>query len=169
MSSGRPSRSARMLSWLAVGSSVVLVVLGIAWYGWSPEVNQRFWADIFAREHGPMTFRLYLQPAMAAFAALHDGINDTRYGHKSFFWTAALDPTRPGGRLREGLVATARIVLLGISMDVIYQLRVLHTFYPVEAVLMAVLLAVLPYFVFRWIVEGISRWWLARAQSGMKT
>ena len=71
-----------------------------------------------------------------------------------------------GGRLREGLTSTARIVLLGLSMDVIYQHKVLHTFYPVEAVLMAILLAVVPYFVFRWIVEGASRWWFARQQAG---
>ncbi len=66
----------------------------------------------------------------------------------------------------KGCRSTARIVLLGLSMDVIYQLKVLHTFYPVEAVLMAILLAVVPYFVFRWIVEGASRWWFARHQTG---
>ena len=168
MKSARPSRSVRIMTWLAVVLSAVLLVWGAARYGWSSEVNQRFWADIFAREHGPMTFRFYLQPLMAAIAALHDGTRDTRFGHKSFFWTAALDPTKHGGRLREGLTSTARIVLLGLSMDVIYQHKVLHTFYPVEAVMMAVLLAVVPYFVFRWIVEGVSRWWSARGQLGSK-
>ena len=166
MKSARPSRSVRIMTWLAVVLSAVLLVWGAARYGWSSEVNQRFWTDIFAREHGPMTFRFYLQPLMAAIAALHGGIRDARFGHKSFFWTAALDPTKHGGRLREGLEATARIVLLGLSMDVIYQHKVLHTFYPVEAVLMAILLAVVPYFVFRWIVEGASRWWFARRQAG---
>ncbi len=115
-----------------------------------------------------MTFRFYLQPLMAAIAALHDGIRDTRFGHKSFFWTAAGDPTTRHGRLREGVESTARIVLLGLSMDVIYQHKVLHTFYPVEALMMAILLAVVPYFVFRWIVEGVSRWWSARGQLGSK-
>ena len=166
MSPDKPSRSVRILTWLAVVLSGVLLVLGIAWYGWSPEVNQRFWEDIFGRAQGPMTFRFYLQPTMAAIAALLDGIKDTRFGHKSFFWTAAGDPTTRHGRLREGLEATARIVLLGLSMDVIYQHKVLHTFYPVEAVLMAILLAVVPYFIFRWIVEGASRWWFARHPAG---
>jgi hypothetical protein len=169
MTSARPSRSARMLTWLAVVLSAVLLVWGVARYGWSSEVQHRFWTDIFARADGPMTFRFYLQPLMAAIAALHDGFDDARSGHKAFFWTAALDPTKQGGRLREGLTSTARIVLLGLSMDVIYQHKVLHTFYPVEAVLMAILLAVVPYFIFRWIVEGVSRWWLVRERAGSKT
>ena len=157
-----PSRSARVLAWLAVGLCLVLLVWGVARYGLSLEVQQRFWSDIFARASGPMTFRFYLQPTMALIAALHDGIRDTRFGHHSFFWTAAADPAKQAGRLREGLRATARIVLLGLTMDVIYQIKVEDRFYPVEAVMMALLLAVIPYFIFRWIVEGVSRWWLAR-------
>ena len=49
------------------------------------------------------------------------------------------------------------MVLLGISMDVIYQFKVLDRFYPVEALMMAILLAVIPYFIFRWIVERVAR------------
>jgi hypothetical protein len=164
-----PARGARILTWLAVGLSVILLVWGVVQYGWSMDVQRRFWSDIVARESGPMTFRFYLQPAMAAIAALHDGLRDTRRGHRAFFWTAWRDPTIRTGRLREGLTATARIVLLGLSMDVIYQLRVLHTFYPVEALLMAILLAVVPYFIFRWIIEGVLRWWLVRGHAGSKT
>lgn len=166
VATGEPSGSARVLAWLAVGLCLVLLIWGVAKYGLSLEVQQRFWSDIFARASGPMTFRFYLQPTMALIAALHDGIRDTRFGHHSFFWTAAGDSTKQAGRLREGLRATARIVLLGLSMDVIYQIKVLDQFYPVEAVMMALLLAVVPYFIFRWIVESVSRWSLARKRTG---
>lgn len=164
--SNEPSRAARIMTWLVLALSIALLALGVVWYGWSPAVHERFWSDIFARASGPMTFRFYLQPTMAAIAALHDGIQDTRRGHKAFFWTALWDRTLQAGRLREGLSSTARIVLLGLSMDAIYQFKVLHRFYPVEAVFMAILLAVVPYFIFRWIVEGVSRWWLARKHPG---
>ncbi len=93
---------------------------------------------------------------------LHDGIKDAREGHKSFFWTALWDPSQHSGRLREGLTSTARILLLGLSMDVIYQFKVFDIFYPAEAVVIAILLAVVPYFVFRWVVEIVARWRLAR-------
>jgi hypothetical protein len=39
---------------------------------------------------------------------------------------------------------------------------VLDQFYPGEAVVMVLLLAILPYFVFRWIVERVARRWFAR-------
>ena len=159
----QPSKFALALTWLAVGLSLVLLALGIVWYGWSLEVHHRFWHNIFGRLEGPMTFRFYLQPAMAFLAALHDGIRDVRLGHKSFFWTKANDPAEQHGRLCEGLTSVARVILLGISMDVIYQFKVLDRFYPAEAVTMAILLAVIPYFIFRWIVERVARWWLRRS------
>ncbi len=169
MTADAPSVFARTLTWLVVALAAILLALGTAWYGFSAEVQQRFWQDIFDRAHGPMTFRYYLQPAMAALAALPDSIKDARLGHKAFFWTALWDPSQPSGRLREGLVSTARVALLGISMDMIYQYRVLDHFYPVEALMMAVLLAVIPYFILRWLFERIARWWFARRHSGSST
>ena len=53
------------------------------------------------------------------------------------------------GRLRGGLIATARIILLGIAMDVIYQFLVFETFYPAQALLIALLLAFIPYLLIR--------------------
>jgi hypothetical protein len=163
MSDDAPSKFATALTWAAVLISAVLIVLGIYWYGLSLEVQQRFWSNIFERAGGPMTFRFVLQPAMAFLAALHDGINDARHGHKAFFWSVHGDPTVKAGRLREGLTSVARVILLGISMDVIYQFKELDQFYPAEAVMMALLLAVIPYFIFRWIVEQVAHWWLARS------
>jgi hypothetical protein len=157
-----PSRITTIMTWLAVGVSAGLIALGFHWYGFSVEVRQRFWSDILDRVHGPMTFRFYLQPVMAAVAALADGLRDVREGHKSFLWSTHGDPNAQAGRLREGLTSTARVVLLGLSMDAIYQFRVLDQFYPAEAVTMALLLAVIPYFVARWIVEHVARWWQGR-------
>jgi hypothetical protein len=60
--------------------------------------------------------------------------------------------------LREGLNATARIILLGLVMDVIYQLIVLKTFYPNEALVIALLLAFVPYLIIRGLVFRVARW-----------
>lgn len=158
-----PSTIARAMTWLVLALTVVLLGLGIYWYGWSLDIRQRFWSDIFGRVSGPMTFRFFLQPTMALIAALPDGIDDARNGHSSFFWTARDDIARQRGRLRQGLIATARIMLLGLSMDMIYQFKVFQTFYPVEAVIFSVALAVVPYFIWRWIIERIAYWWLHRS------
>lgn len=156
------SHGSRIMTWLVIALAVILVALGAWRYGWSPQVRDRFWSDLLGRPEGPMTFRFILQPTMAAIAAMHDGVADARFGHRSFFWSALRHPGRQAGRLREGLISTSRIVLLGISMDVIYQFKVFGAFYPVEALTIAILLALVPYFVFRWIVEAAARRWLDR-------
>ena len=155
---GQPSSLQRATLWLALVLTVLLLLLGIYWYGWSLAVHHRFWDDIAGRVSGPMTFRFFLQPVMALIAALPDGIRDAREGHSAFFWTARGDDTVKHGRLRQGLYATGRIMLLGMSMDLIYQFKVFDHFYPAEAVLFAIVLAVIPYFIWRWLIERVAVW-----------
>jgi hypothetical protein len=162
MTSDTPSRLSLAFTWLVVALCAALLVIGIVWHGLSLEVQQRFWTNIFERFGGPMGFRVYLQPAMAFIAALHDGLKDARGEHKSFFWTAWFDRSQPAGRLREGLISVARVLFLGMSIDFIYQFKELDAFYPAEAAVIAILLAVIPYFIFRWLVEIVTRWWLGR-------
>jgi hypothetical protein len=77
---------------------------------------------------------------IAAIVAIRDGLRDVRVGRAPHFWKA-LGHTRP----REGLNATARIILLGIAMDAIFQVFVLKRLYPAEALIIALLLAFAPY------------------------
>jgi hypothetical protein len=151
-----PSASAIFLARLAVALVVGLIVLGVFRYGVSSEVLDRFWKDLTARPGGPMTFRFILQPIMAAIAALHDGLKDARLGRTPYFWSILHEPNERAARLNEGVIATARIILLGLAMDAIYQYKVLDTFYPGEAVLVALLLALLPYIVLRGPIARIA-------------
>ena len=82
------------MAWLVVVLAAALVVLGLAWYGFSAEVHHRIWRDIAERPGGPMSFRFLLQPTMAFIAALHDGIRDARTGRAPYLWTRP-QPTRP--------------------------------------------------------------------------
>ncbi len=104
-----------------------------------------------------MRFRFILQPLMAAVAATHDGLKDARTGRSPWFWTVVGDRRERIGRLREGLTATARIILLGLAMDVIYQILVFKTFYPGEALVVSLLLAFVPYVLIRGPVTRIAR------------
>jgi len=151
-----PSASAIFLARLAVALVVGLLILGVFRYGVSSEVLERFWNDLTARPGGPMTFRFILQPTMAAIAALHDGRKDARLGRAPYFWALVHEPEERAARLSEGIIATARIVLLGLGMDAIYQYEVLKTFYPAEAVLVALLLAFLPYIILRGPIARIA-------------
>jgi hypothetical protein len=55
--------------------------------------------------------------------------------------------------------AAFRMALIGFELPV----QVFDRFSPVEAVVMVLLLAVLPYFVLRWAVEHVARWSLSRS------
>lgn len=161
MSTDPPSRFALGLTWFVLIVSAVLLLWGAVKYGLSARVGTDFWDHISGRFGGPMTFRFFLQPIMGFIAALPDGIHDAKLGRSGFFWASWGHPDAKTGRLREGMISTARIMLLGLSMDVIYQLRVFDRFFPVEALVIAVLLALIPYFLFRGIIERVARWWLA--------
>jgi hypothetical protein len=163
---GTATRTQVMTAWIAVLVAVALVVLGLLWYGLSAEVHSRIWRDIFERPGGPMSFRFILQPTMAALAALHDGIRDARLGRDPYLWTVLTNPEKRAGRLREALIATARILLLGFAMDGIYQAIVLKTFYPGEMVIIAILLAFVPYLLLRGAFARIARWWMSRQSAG---
>lgn len=152
----------RVVAFLAL----TLILLGALWYGLSSEVLHRMWQDLADRPSGPMSFRFVLQPAMATIAAAHDGIRDAQLGRSPYFWAILSDSEKRAGRLREGLVSTARILLLGIGMDIVYQLTVLKTLYPAEAVLIAIALAFVPYALLRGPFARIARWWSDRAQRG---
>jgi hypothetical protein len=75
-----PSKTQILLARLVVVLMVALIVLGLAWNGFSHEDRVRLWQNIIDRPGGPMTFRFILQPAMATLAALFDGIKDARTG-----------------------------------------------------------------------------------------
>jgi hypothetical protein len=78
---------------------------------------------------------------MAGIAALRDGANDAKARRSPYFWALLANPFERGHILYEGLISTARVILLGLCMDAIYQWIVLKTFYPGEAVIVAIALA----------------------------
>ncbi len=155
-----------LLPKLVIASAIVLVAAGALWHGVSLAAFDRMWRDLSDRPGGPMRFRFILQPSMAAIAATLDGIKDARTGRSAYFWTVVRNKRERLARLGEGLTATARIILLGLVMDVIYQLIVLQTFYPVEALIIAVVLAFVPYLLIRGPVTRIARWRRGGASGG---
>ena len=137
------------LSKFVVSLTVLLIVAGILWYGVTLDTLERLWHNLIERPDAPMRFRFVLQPLMAAAFAIRDGLRDARAGRAPFFTTILWRPLERAGRLREALNATARIILLGLLMDLIYQILVFRRFFPNEAVIIALLLGFVPYAVVR--------------------
>ena len=119
-----PSKTKIVVARLVVVLMIAFVVVGLAQHGFSAEVRARVWQNLFERASGPMTFRFILQPIMATIAAFLDGVKDARTGRAPFLQTVLTNPAKRAGRLQEAVIATARIILLGLIMDTSYQLRI---------------------------------------------
>jgi hypothetical protein len=132
------------------------------------EYLHRFWSDLVSRADGPMTFRLYLQPLMAFIAALHDGVKDARLERSPYLVRLGKAPrTERLQTFRESTTAVSRVLILGVVMDVIYQLRMFGGFrYPLESFVVAVVLALVPYLLLRGPVARAAAWWAARKKVG---
>jgi hypothetical protein len=151
---------------LVIVFAIVLIVAGVYWRDVTEGDVERIWANLIARPSGPMSFRFILQPSMAAILAIRHGLMDARTGRSPFLWTILREPQKRIERLDEGLNATARIILIGLAMDVIYQRIEFATFYPVEALIIALLLAFVPYVLIRGPVARIARRWRGGASAG---
>src|SRR5262245_29396498 len=106
----------------------------------------RFVTDMVARVSGPMQFRLVLQPAMAAFFAIREGLADAREGKRPYFWALLTgDRATRKEKLESGWKSVGRVFILAVVLDVVYQLYVLHFVYVPQAIAVAVILAIVPY------------------------
>lgn len=133
----------------AVAFGIVALCFAVYALLTEPGVWRRFWTDLVERPSGPMSFRFLLQPVMAIIAAWKDGTRDAATGSSPYFWTVLTDPAQRKDRLLEGLGATGKILAIGLAMDLAYQAIVLKHFYPAEAIVIAVVLAFVPYLLLR--------------------
>jgi hypothetical protein len=160
-----PTHSQALQARIALLLIVGLLAVGALWYGVSFQNLDRLWTDLLDRPGGPMTFRFILQPAMALLAAFRDGLRDARIGRPPYAWALVHLAESRSERIWEGIISTARILILGVVMDTIYQSVVLKTLYPGQAAVIAVLLAFVPYALLRGPIARFARPWLNRTAS----
>ena len=154
-----------MLAKVVVTLGILLMIAGVVWRGVSIENIERIWDNLLARPSGPLKFRFILQPSVAAIIAIREGLYDARRGRSPFAWTIISNASERSERLREGLNATAKILLFGLAMDTIYQIIVFNAFYPYEALIIAILLAFVPYAVIRGLTLRIARKYRPNAEN----
>jgi hypothetical protein len=149
-----------LLPKLVIALLIILTVAGAVWHRITVDTIDGLWHELVEWPSSTMRFRFILQPLMAAIAAVQASLRDAR-AHRSPYLARMLRNRRERvGLLNEGLNKTARIILLGIVMDVIYQALVLKTFYPNETIAIAPLLAFVPYLILRGLVLRV---WCALA------
>jgi hypothetical protein len=112
--------------------------------------------QISDRVSGPMKFRIVLQPLMATFLAIRSGLRDAKSGARPYFWSLVTTPGHRAEMLKEGWKSIARLFFLAMVLDIVYQIFVQHSFHLRAALLVAIVLAILPYLLLRGIVTRIA-------------
>ena len=156
--SGANQQELGLLAKLVIGLAIILFVAGVVWHGVTVATFQRLWHDLIEEPTQPMKFRFILQPTMAAIVGIRDGLKDARTGRTPFLVAMLRYPEMRIERLDEGLNATARIIIFALVMDAVYQIIVLQRFYPNEALIIALLLAFVPYVIVRELVVRIQHY-----------
>lgn len=121
------------------------------------EMFARVWQDLGDRIGGPLSFRLLLQPAVAAVLAVRAGLQDARAGRPAYFWSILTDSVHRREQLAEGWKAVAKVFLVAVVLDAAYQMVVLRWIYPGETLIVAFLLACVPYLLIRGPVNRMAR------------
>jgi len=113
------------------------------------EILTRILNNLVGRVSGPMSFRILLQPLMATILAVRDGRKDAREGKAAYAWALFTNPEHRRVMLRDGWKSVGRVYALALVLDAVYQGIALRWFYPLEAVVVATVLALLPYLLVR--------------------
>lgn len=115
------------------------------------------WDMLVGRPGGPMSVRLLIQPAVAAVIGIRMGLADARSGSTPYGWRVLTRPHRRGELVREGWRHVRNVFLAALAIDLVYQVIVFRHIYPLQALLMAVFLAALPYVAFRSLANRAAR------------
>jgi|SRR5689334_385197 len=105
--------------------------------------------QLLGRAGGPLHIRLIFQPVVATILAIRAGLRDARTQQPAFLW--ALVSLRGH---RHALMASAwkdigKVFTLAFVLDTVYQLIELRWLYPVQGLIVACVLAIVPYVLVR--------------------
>ena len=115
----------------------------------------RFVGNFAQRIEGPLNFRFVIQPIMAVIFASIAGFKDAKWGKAPYFWSLFTDPMHRRELLKNGWKSIGKLFIFAIVLDVIFQIKELHTVYPGEAIIVAALLAIIPYLIARGLVTRL--------------
>lgn len=130
------------------------------------EFLKRVWEMYVGRAYGPLSFRLIIQPMVAAGLAIRAGLEDARAGRPAYGWAIFTDPVRRHELLREGWKHVAKLFVTAVVVDTIYQIIVFRWLYPGQALIVATIVAVPSYLLLRGPTNRlVRRWYRSRHRS----
>lgn len=122
----------------------------------------RFVEELFARPSGPLALRFIIQPATSLFFAFRDGARDAKFGRPAYFWALFTQKAHRRELVHSGWRSISKLVFMGLLLDVVYQIVAIGKFRPLETIVIATVLCVLPYLFMRGPINRLLRWWATR-------
>jgi hypothetical protein len=113
--------------------------------------------QLLGRASGPLYIRLILQPLMAILLAIRGGLRDARAGRPAFLWAVLTRVEARRNMLQSGWKDVSRLFVLALVLDTIYQIVALRSLYPLQALIVAAMLAFVPYVLVRGPVARLAR------------
>ena len=113
--------------------------------------------ELLGRASGPMHLRLIMQPLMATFFAIRAGLRDGRAGEPPFLWAYITHPDARHRLMKSAWKDIGKVFVIAILLDTVYQIIALHQFRIVQTLLVAFVLAILPYVLVRGPVSRLAR------------
>ena len=123
------------------------------------DLLKQFWLDLIGRVHGPFAFRFILQPLTSALIACRAGLRDARSGRPAYGWAIVSNPVDRHNLLREGWRELTRIFIIAVIIDLIYEIVAFREIHPGQSLIVAAVLALLPYPFFRGLMNRAVRRW----------
>ena len=123
----------------------------------------RLWNDLVGRIDGPMKFRIILQPLVSLYFAFKAGKRDAKTGEVPFFLGLVTSKGDTKALVKQGWKDVGKVFIVAIIIDTAYQLVMIFSkgsqsaFYPLETIITAMVLAFVPYIIFRGIFNRIFR------------
>jgi len=113
--------------------------------------------ELLGRASGPMHLRLIMQPLMATIFAVRAGLRDARQGQSPFLLTYIQDPSERRRLMQSAWKDIGKVFVIAIILDIVYQIIALHSFRPLQTVIVAIVLAILPYVLVRGPVSRLAK------------
>jgi hypothetical protein len=115
------------------------------------------WEMLIGRWYGPLSFRLVLQPTIAALIGLRAGLADARTGRGAYGWSIFARKEHRLRLLLEGWRDIGKLFVAALFIDLVYQLIVSQWLLPGQSLLVAATLAIPAYVVARGLTNRVAR------------
>ena len=114
------------------------------------------WTELVGRQSGPLHLRLLLQPVVATLLAVRAGRLDSQRGRSRTRGAMRPHPRKWQKCLLEAWRDVGTLFLVGLALDLVYQVIALHAIRVGHALIVAVVLAVVPYVIVRKLTTSLE-------------